>query len=323
MKTLRLISAMSATVLLTLTAAGQDSSSTTTVTTTTYVPTTTVIGSRIVDVQGQDIGQVADVVLDKQTGCMAYVVLATTDTSGVRKTVAAPWAVFSPGSDNRTYTVRIEKEKIYSAPVWESTRINEYNRTDWINNVYTYYGVQPQVGVNVQSNFGNATEQRRDREQQRMQQGRGNQTAPGQNADTLTRPNRNPNRPPGANQPAPPTSSSTPIPRENAPASSPGADRDRNRRPQESPSASPSSGAAAEEESADRAARRASRRTQEASPSPGREATQEESTDRAARRESRKPEGADASGTPETNRPHRGGKHAPGAESKPEASPTP
>ncbi len=79
---------------------------------------------------------------------MAYVVLST-EAGGARKTVAAPWTVFSRGSDSHTYTVSVAKEKIYSAPVWESSRIDEYSRADFIGGVYSYYGVQPGVGVNV------------------------------------------------------------------------------------------------------------------------------------------------------------------------------
>lgn len=107
--------------------------STTTSTTTSYMPTSTVIGSKIKDSRGQDVGVIKDFVLDRSTGCLAYVVLST-GKDGVlttsTKTVAAPWAVFTVSSDPRTYITRVEREKIYSAPVWESTRIEEYSRTD-------------------------------------------------------------------------------------------------------------------------------------------------------------------------------------------------
>jgi len=111
------------------------------------------VGARILGAEGDEIGQISDVVLDKQSGCMAYVVLSI-DQGGTRKLVTAPWTIFSPGSDNHTYTVRVAREKIYSAPAWESSRIEEYSRATWINNVYSYYGVQPQPGVNIQTDVG-------------------------------------------------------------------------------------------------------------------------------------------------------------------------
>src|SRR4051812_25504199 len=117
-------------------AKAQQSTTTTTSSTTTYVPSSTVVGARVMGSQGDEVGQISDVVLDKQSGCMAYVVLAT-DQGGTRKLVAAPWGIFNPGADNRTYTVTVDRQKIYSAPVWESSRIDEYSRAEWVGNVYS------------------------------------------------------------------------------------------------------------------------------------------------------------------------------------------
>jgi uncharacterized protein YrrD len=46
-------------------------------TSTTYVQTTKIIGSKVKTAQGEEIGQIKDVVLDRNTGCMAYTVLST------------------------------------------------------------------------------------------------------------------------------------------------------------------------------------------------------------------------------------------------------
>src|SRR3954463_3831290 len=132
-------------------------SSTTTTNTSGYVQSSTIIGSKIKDAKGQDVGQVKDVVLDRSSGCLAYVVLSTSGggtTATASKTVAAPWSVFSASSEPRVYMTRIEREKIYSAPVWESTRIEEYSRPEYINQVYGYYGVTPSFSVGVTSTSG-------------------------------------------------------------------------------------------------------------------------------------------------------------------------
>jgi len=119
-------------------------------TTTSYVQSSTVLGSKIKDSRGQDVGEIKDFVLDRNTGCLAYVVVSTTKSGGTPKTVAAPWTVFSTTSEPRVFTTTIEREKIYSAPVWESTRVEEYSRTDYLTNVYGYYGVAvPQFNARV------------------------------------------------------------------------------------------------------------------------------------------------------------------------------
>ena len=125
--------------------------STTTTSTSGYIQSSSVIGSKIKDSRGQDVGEIKDFVLDRNSGCLAYVVLSTRGggtTTTATKTVAAPWSVFSPSSETRVYTTRIERERLYSAPVWESTRYEEYSRPEYINSVYGYYGVTPlQLGV--------------------------------------------------------------------------------------------------------------------------------------------------------------------------------
>src|ERR1051325_4458251 len=113
-------------------------------TSTTYVQSSAVLGSKIRDARGEDVGVIKDFVLDRNTGCLAYVVLSTGKggvLSSESKTVAAPAPVFSASSAPKVYVTRIEGEKIYSAPVWESTRVDEYTRTDYLNNVYSYCGV--------------------------------------------------------------------------------------------------------------------------------------------------------------------------------------
>ncbi len=126
-------------------------------TSTTYIQTSKLIGTKVKAAKGEDIGEIKDVVLD-QNGCMAYTVVSTGSTTsrltGSSKTVAVPWSVYSTTSDPRVVTVRVEREKIYSAPAFEYSRINEYSTSGYINNVNTYYGVAPGGGLGVSVSGG-------------------------------------------------------------------------------------------------------------------------------------------------------------------------
>ena len=98
----------------------QTSTSTSTTTSTSgFVQSSNIVGSKIKDARGQDVGEIKDVVLDRSSGCLAYVVLSTngggtSTTTTATKTVAAPWSVFSASSEPRVYMTRVEREKIYS-----------------------------------------------------------------------------------------------------------------------------------------------------------------------------------------------------------------
>jgi len=54
-------------------------------------------------------------------------------------------------SDVNVLTVTADRERIYSAPVFDYARIDEYSRPDYITNIYSYYGVSPgaEIGAGV------------------------------------------------------------------------------------------------------------------------------------------------------------------------------
>jgi sporulation protein YlmC with PRC-barrel domain len=131
---------------------------------TSYIQTSKFIGRPVKSAQGDEIGTVKDIVLDRNTGCLAYTVLSTTggggggaQVSGGGKMVAVPWAVYSPSSDPNVLTVTVERDRIYSAPVFDYARIEEYSRPDYINNVYSYYGVSGGAAVGVGVSGGTST----------------------------------------------------------------------------------------------------------------------------------------------------------------------
>jgi hypothetical protein len=51
--------------------------------------------------------------------------------------------VFSLTSDLSVLTVNVNRDTIYNAPAFEYTRMDEYARPDYMNNVYSYHGVSP------------------------------------------------------------------------------------------------------------------------------------------------------------------------------------
>jgi len=122
----------------------------------TTVQVSKLVGTKVKSSHGEEIGVVKDVMIDRSTGCMAYTVLSTGEggaraAGGGGKLVAVPWAVYSPTSDVSALTVTVDRERIYSAPVFDYARIDEYSRPDYITNVYSYYGVSPgaEVGAGV------------------------------------------------------------------------------------------------------------------------------------------------------------------------------
>ena len=113
-----------------------------------YIQTSKLVGRKVQSSQGKEIGVIKDIVIDRTSGYIAYTVVSTGGegtgvADGGGKMVAVPWAVFSPTSDLNVLTVSVDRDKIYNAPPFEYARMDEYARPDYINNVYSYYGVSP------------------------------------------------------------------------------------------------------------------------------------------------------------------------------------
>ena len=116
--------------------------------TSSYIQTSKLVGRKVKSFEGKEIGVIKDVVIDRSNGYMAYTVVSTGGAgtgviNGGGKMVAIPWAVYSPKSDLSVLTVNVDRDKVYNAPAFEYARMDEYARPDYINNVYSYYGVSP------------------------------------------------------------------------------------------------------------------------------------------------------------------------------------
>src|SRR5207237_10242198 len=113
-----------------------------------YVQTSKIIGTKVKTAQGEEVGVIKDVVLDRSNGCMAYTVLSAggtgTRVTGQAKMVAVPWSVYSVSPDMSYLTVSVERDRIYNAPVFEYSRIGDVSYT---NSVYSTFGVSAGVGV--------------------------------------------------------------------------------------------------------------------------------------------------------------------------------
>src|SRR5947199_473269 len=145
----------------TLAVLGAAISSTSAQTQSTTVQVSKLVGTRVKSSQGEEIGVVKDIVIDRSTGCMAYTVISTAEgearAAGGGRFVAVPWAVYSPTSDVSALSVTVDRDRIYNAPVFDYARIDEYSRTDYVTNVYSYYGVSQGPGVSVGVSGTNST----------------------------------------------------------------------------------------------------------------------------------------------------------------------
>ncbi len=102
-----------------------------------------IIGDKVVNDQGQNLGEVHEIVIDRSTGKIAYVVVSYGGFLGIGdKYFAIPWQSFrqSPGKDK--LVLNVDKDQMKNAPGFDKNRWPEMN-PQWARQLDEYYGVHP------------------------------------------------------------------------------------------------------------------------------------------------------------------------------------
>ena len=105
-----------------------------------FLPTTTIKGSKVINVNKEHLGKIEEVMIDGNMGRIAYSVLSFGGFLGIgNKLFAIPWeALESNGWD---YILRIDKSVLEKAEVFDK---EEWSLTrDELANVYAHFGIQP------------------------------------------------------------------------------------------------------------------------------------------------------------------------------------
>lgn len=98
------------------------------------------------DQSGAKVGTVNNIVIDKNTGNVAFVVMkAGSDViSGDKNLVAIPWKALTPGA-NDTYALKVSKDQLKNAPSFAQNSWPNINDRAWVSDVYKFYGLQPSM----------------------------------------------------------------------------------------------------------------------------------------------------------------------------------
>ena len=105
----------------------------------------TFIGANVENPQGQNLGDVKDVVIDRTSGRITYAVVSFGGFLGVgEKLFAVPWGAFSqPKADKETFVLDIDKERLKSAPGFDAHNWPQMASREWVTSLYSYYNVPP------------------------------------------------------------------------------------------------------------------------------------------------------------------------------------
>lgn len=112
--------------------------------TSTAICASKVIGTNVKDPTGRKIGEVEDVVLDKQSNSVMFAVVGFGGLFGVaEKYHPIPWASLAYDEDEKAYIVGYTKEQLQAAPVGSIDELTVDDGLSVRDRTYTYYKADP------------------------------------------------------------------------------------------------------------------------------------------------------------------------------------
>ena len=104
----------------------------------------TLIGERVANGADEDLGDIKEIMLDMQTGQVAYAVLAFGGFLGMgEKLFAVPWQALHLDTANKRFVLNVEKERLKTAPGFDKDAWPDMSDLSWAGGIHSFYGTDP------------------------------------------------------------------------------------------------------------------------------------------------------------------------------------
>lgn len=104
----------------------------------------TLTGNDVMNLQGENLGDIKAIMLDVPSGRVAYAVLSFGGFLGAGdKLFAVPWSALRLDTDNKCFLLEVDKERLKNAPGFDKDHWPSMADRQWASDVHRYYGAQP------------------------------------------------------------------------------------------------------------------------------------------------------------------------------------
>jgi sporulation protein YlmC with PRC-barrel domain len=108
------------------------------------VKSTEVVGVSVENRAHENLGKIEEVMLDKLTGKVNYVVLSFGGVFGIGdKLFALPWNAISYDTEEDCFILDKDKKSLENAPGFDKKHWPDMNNRSWEETIYKYYGSRP------------------------------------------------------------------------------------------------------------------------------------------------------------------------------------
>jgi sporulation protein YlmC with PRC-barrel domain len=106
--------------------------------------TNAVIGDSVVNRTGENLGKIEELMLDLETGRVAYAVLSFGGFLGMgEKLFAIPFEALKLDASREHFTLDVNKDKLKNAPGFDKNHPPQASDRTWGAEVYKFYGYKP------------------------------------------------------------------------------------------------------------------------------------------------------------------------------------
>jgi sporulation protein YlmC with PRC-barrel domain len=103
-----------------------------------------VVGRKVVNTQGENLGKVEEVMIDAVPGRVAYAVLSFGGFLGVGdKLFAVPWKSLNYDPQQEAFVINADKRLLEKAPGFDKNSWPDLADTNWRASIYSYYNAEP------------------------------------------------------------------------------------------------------------------------------------------------------------------------------------
>lgn len=100
--------------------------------------------TNVVNTKGESLGSIEEIMLDLDTGRIAYVVVSFGGFLGLGdKLFAFPWEMMRVDMDNERVIMNVDQQRLENAPGFDKNNWPSAPTHEWLDEVHSYYGSEP------------------------------------------------------------------------------------------------------------------------------------------------------------------------------------
>jgi sporulation protein YlmC with PRC-barrel domain len=104
----------------------------------------TLNGDTVCNAQGEDLGEIREIMLDTETGRVAYAVMSFGGFLGMGdKLFAVPWAALRLNPNTQRFVLDVDRERLERAPGFDKAKWPMMADLAWAAEIHSYYRATP------------------------------------------------------------------------------------------------------------------------------------------------------------------------------------